>query len=276
MLLKTLVKCAELVISAIALAGGGAARAGESKTYWFFVFSNPVAGTEKEYNDWYDNQHERDVVAIPGFVSVQRAVLADKQLIDRKNAPAMPKYLALYTIQTDDLKAVMDEVANRIKTGRTVISPTYDRKTSVGYTYELGNRLEAPLAAPPGAKAGPMQRYLHIVFTVPNDGMEAQFNGWYDTHHAADMLKTPGIVASQRLKLVDPGHGAPPATKYAAAFTLETTDMDALIADFAADAPNRFRGDSMNSAATFGYTYRLIGPEVRGDDVRASRAKGGQ
>jgi hypothetical protein len=272
---KSWLKALILALAGWAAAGAISARAAEAKTYWFFVFSNPVAGTEADYNRWYTDQHQRDVVAVPGFVSVQRAVLAEKQLINRPDAPTMPKYLALYTIRTDDLKAVMAEVARRVQSGRTVISPTYDRKTSVGYTYELTGRLEAPLAAPPGAKPGPMQTYLHIVYTVPFAGKEAAFNQWYDTHHAPEMLHTPGIVVAQRLTLADPGHGAPAASQYAAAFTLKTTDEDALIKAFAADRDKRFHGDSMNGDATFGYTYRLLGPEVSGDAVRASRAKGG-
>ena len=43
--------------------------------YKFVVLSNPVAGHEEEYNDWYSNRHLADIVAIPGFSAVQRFVL---------------------------------------------------------------------------------------------------------------------------------------------------------------------------------------------------------
>ena len=56
------------------LLGSASAKAGTSETYYFFVFSNPVAGHEDEYNRWYDQQHAPDVVAIPGFVSAQSFV----------------------------------------------------------------------------------------------------------------------------------------------------------------------------------------------------------
>ena len=56
------------------LLGSASAKAGTSETYFFFAFSNPVAGHEDEYNRWYDQQHAPDVVAIPGFVSAQSFV----------------------------------------------------------------------------------------------------------------------------------------------------------------------------------------------------------
>ena len=50
------------------------------ETYYFFVFSNPVAGHEDEYNNWYNEQHAPDVVFIPGFVTAQRFVKTDLPL----------------------------------------------------------------------------------------------------------------------------------------------------------------------------------------------------
>jgi hypothetical protein len=47
------------------LFGSAAAHAGAAETYYFFVFSNPVADYEDEYNKWYDQQHTLDVVSIP-------------------------------------------------------------------------------------------------------------------------------------------------------------------------------------------------------------------
>src|SRR5215469_214807 len=46
----------------------------------FLVLTNPVQGKEKEYNDWYTNQHIPDVVSVPGIVAAQRYKLADFQM----------------------------------------------------------------------------------------------------------------------------------------------------------------------------------------------------
>jgi hypothetical protein len=81
--------------------------------YVFVVHSNPVEGREDEYNDWYSNRHLDDLRAIPGVVAANRLVLADQQV---REPPFPYKYLALYEIETDDLKAVVDELTSRAGT----------------------------------------------------------------------------------------------------------------------------------------------------------------
>ena len=53
----------------------GAAPA-DPDNHLFFVLTNPTAGMEAEYNRWYDDQHIPDVLAVPGFVGVQRFKLS--------------------------------------------------------------------------------------------------------------------------------------------------------------------------------------------------------
>jgi len=36
------------------------------------VLTNPVAGREDDYNDWYTNRHLGDVLEVPGIVSAKR------------------------------------------------------------------------------------------------------------------------------------------------------------------------------------------------------------
>ena len=63
----------------------------------FVVKSNPLEAREDEYNDWYDNQHVSEVLAVPGFVSAQRFVLADMNA----NEVTVHRYLAIYEIEGD-------------------------------------------------------------------------------------------------------------------------------------------------------------------------------
>ena len=72
--------------------------------YTFMVLTNPVEGQEDTYNDWYTNRHLADVLNVPGFVSAQRFKLADAQ---RGGSPQPWRYLALYQIDTDDLKKTL-------------------------------------------------------------------------------------------------------------------------------------------------------------------------
>ena len=44
---------------------------------------------------------------------------------------------------------------------------------------------------------------LYLVFSNPVDGMEDEFNTWYDTVHVHEVLAMPGILMAQRYKLFD-------------------------------------------------------------------------
>lgn len=68
----------------------------------FVVLTNPVAGKEAQFNDWYTNVHIREIVEIPGFVSAQRFKLADAQ-----SGPTGPHgYLAIYEVEGDPAAAL--------------------------------------------------------------------------------------------------------------------------------------------------------------------------
>jgi len=85
----------------------------------FVVFTNAVDGKEAEYNSWYNDQHLPDVLDVPGFVSAQRFKLSDTQ---RAAGPFPWRYLALYQIETDDLKKTLATLAERSGTSAMVMS----------------------------------------------------------------------------------------------------------------------------------------------------------
>ena len=89
--------------------------------YRLIAFTDPIAGQDQEYNDWYNNVHLPDVVAIPGFVSAQRFVLKTATAGDLKN-----KYLAIYDMETDDPEALMAEVGRRAGTEQMILSQALD------------------------------------------------------------------------------------------------------------------------------------------------------
>ena len=76
--------------------------------YRLFAFSDckdPVR--EQEYNDWYDNMHLPDMLEVPGMISATRWMSVDK----KENE--VHKYVAVYELETDDLKAFNDAVRDR-------------------------------------------------------------------------------------------------------------------------------------------------------------------
>jgi hypothetical protein len=260
-----------LVVAVLLLLATGSARAAVAETYYFFVFSNPVAGHEDEYNKWYDEQHAPDVVAVPGFVTAQRFVknqLPLYRMVDLQ----VPKYLIVYKIVTADVEAVFNEVNRRLESGETVISPTFDRKTSVSYVYKpFRPEIKGVGGEPPGAAPGPKQSYLQIVFTAMTEGMESDFNLFYDNHHAPELAAIPGFVSAQRMILARPSNSSIPATKYLALFRVETSDLAAV--KQLASGPGFTSSPAFDTKATRGYTFRAIGRVIEGDKVRAARAK---
>jgi hypothetical protein len=80
----------------------------------FVVYSNPVAGREQEYNDWYSNQHLKDLRAIPGVIAARRFKLSETQI--RGSVPDY-KYLAIYDIEADNVQSFVDEIMARSSNG---------------------------------------------------------------------------------------------------------------------------------------------------------------
>jgi hypothetical protein len=208
-----------------------------TSTYVYFVFANPVEGQEPRFNQWYDQQHLRDVVAVPGFKSARRYVLNDLPLYKEMDV-RLPKYLAAYTIETDDLEGVFKEVSRRLKTGETKIDPAFDGKS--------------------------------YVFTPFNEGKEAQFNDIYDRFHAPELAANRGFTGAQRMVTARQEPERIASTKYLALFHVETSDLAAVKkVAVMGGTPN----PGQDYKATRGYTYREIGPLLQGDQVRAERAK---
>jgi hypothetical protein len=239
------------------------------ETYYFLVFSNPAAGQEERYNKWYNEQHQLDVVAIPGFVTAQRFVMNDLPLYRRADVE-LPKYLVVYKIVTEDLEKVFNEVSRRLQTGETKMDASFDRVTSVSYTYRAFRPFVKGIGGEPrGARPGNKELYYHIVFTPFVDGREDEFNAVYDKYHAPELASIHGFTGAQRMILARPDTASIKGTKYLALFTVETSDLGAVKeATNAPVTPN----PGQDRVGTRGYTFRAIAPAVQGDTVRAERA----
>ncbi|MEA3300939.1 MAG: DUF4286 family protein [Pseudomonadota bacterium] len=84
--------------------------------YVLVVYSNPAPGREAEYNDWYNNQHLRDVLQQPGYVSARRFKLTDFKLDDAMPNPAH-RYVAFYNMVTDDPEQALNDMKERVNQG---------------------------------------------------------------------------------------------------------------------------------------------------------------
>ena len=120
--------------------------------YSFVVLTNASGGRDKEFNEWYNNQHIPDVLKIPGFVAAQRFSIAGAQM-DGTTSPW--RYLALYELDTDDLAGALKELAARVGTPAMVMSDSLDMKGIGAYVFSpIGERVVAGQAKPRKASAG--------------------------------------------------------------------------------------------------------------------------
>lgn len=95
------------------------------------VMSNAAAGTDAEFNDWYDHVHLPDVLAVAGFVAARRFEAVPSVHGEEPDQ----RYLAIYEIEAEDLDAAQRALSEAARAME--ISPTLDRATAVTYTYRL-------------------------------------------------------------------------------------------------------------------------------------------
>ncbi len=97
----------------------------------YVVFTEPVPGREAEYNDWYTHQHLADVLGVDGFVAAQRFELV---AVDGNGQPAS-RYMAIYEIEADDPKAVLERLTATALSGGMVMSDALDTSSAKTFLY---------------------------------------------------------------------------------------------------------------------------------------------
>lgn len=88
--------------------------------YKLIVLSNPVAGKEQEFNEWYSNVHLPDITSLPGVKSGKRfRITQDKPW----------KYVTEYEIECDDIAKWEADALEALK--KMVLSDSFDFNTMV-------------------------------------------------------------------------------------------------------------------------------------------------
>ena len=109
------------------------------KKYKMVVFTDAVAGLEKEFNEWYQNTHLKDIVSLENFDAAQRY----KFTMNITDGANLAPYLAIYDIETDDIQAAIKSMNDFAASGRMPL-PQAMSKNIVGAVYEEhGVRVEA-------------------------------------------------------------------------------------------------------------------------------------
>ncbi|ALJ18818.1 DUF4286 family protein [Microbacterium sp. No. 7] len=106
----------------------------------FVLRSNAVEGREDEYNEWYDETHIPDVLAVPGFASAQRYRLDDHP----RNARAPFGYMVVYELDGDPA-AALDALNAAMADGSIALSDALDtsrERRPEGFLYRaVGERV---------------------------------------------------------------------------------------------------------------------------------------
>jgi len=78
-----------------------------------------------------------------------------------------------------------------------------------------------------------MGSYRFVVHSNPVDGMEDEFNRWYNEQHLGEVLAVPGIISAQRFKIHTDSllPGSKPVHNYLAIYEIETDDIASVLKD---------------------------------------------
>jgi len=75
---------------------------------------------DREFNDWYDTTHVREMCQIPGIVSGRRLVLSDAQMMPPD--ATLHEYLGIYEFDTDNVQGMVSELGERMANGTIQLS----------------------------------------------------------------------------------------------------------------------------------------------------------
>jgi hypothetical protein len=79
--------------------------------YRLMAVTNAQPGREAEFERWYDEQHLPDLMKVPGVIGAQRF-----RTVAGMEGPLTWRFVTLYTLDTEDLAGVMQELGRRINT----------------------------------------------------------------------------------------------------------------------------------------------------------------
>lgn len=103
-----------------------------AKKYKMVVFTNAVEGKDKDFNDWYQNTHLKQIVSIKSFKAAQRFRFTTSIT---PGGPDLARYLAIYDIETDDIAAALGAMGELAASGRMPL-PDSMAQPIVGAVYE--------------------------------------------------------------------------------------------------------------------------------------------
>jgi hypothetical protein len=142
---------------------------------------------DEEFNAWYDTQHLPQLLGLPGVLDAARYVAVK----------GGPKYLAAYELEN------LDTVLGASWQNRTI--PPWDKRMSpqvIGknFTRILGEQIFPSGRLDTGRGLAPTLQIGRM--SVP-EGVDAEWNAWYNEEYIPGYLTVPGVISSRRYRVHD-------------------------------------------------------------------------
>jgi len=155
----------------------------------FLVYADVDPKHEEEFNAWYDTEHLRDLLKLPGFLDAARYVAVK----------GGPKYLAAYELASVDALKSAEFQAYRA-------NPTpWSRRMS---PTQIGKNLARILGAQifPASLEMPERGFAPALqigrMSVP-ESIDREWNEWYNGDYVPGYRKVPGVIYARRFRVVE-------------------------------------------------------------------------
>ena len=103
-------------------------------------------------------------------------------------------------------------------------------------------------------------KHLVLILTEPTEGMEDEYNDYYENLHLGEVLATTQLSSAQRFKLVgEAGEGCP--LPYLAVYESDADNAEAVIKDLNETRAQRQQSDALNRRTGRVWVFEAIGPK---------------
>jgi len=155
----------------------------------FLVYTDIDPTHDEEFNAWYDTEHLADLLRLPGFLDAARYVAVK----------GGPKYLAVYELASAEaLKSP------EFQTYRANPSPWSRRMSPAvigkNFTRTLGAQIFPAAVEKSDRGFAPALQIGRM--SVP-DGVDREWNEWYNGEYVPGYRKVPGVIYARRYHVVE-------------------------------------------------------------------------
>jgi hypothetical protein len=95
-------------------------------TFIQIVYSNPLRDRDDEFNEWYDNVHIPQLLAVPGMLSAQRYTLLDSEMYRAPGGRAPEHRYAIIYEMEGDVDATMQRIQEAVAAGQIEMHDSLD------------------------------------------------------------------------------------------------------------------------------------------------------